>query len=217
MKRNAEVIWTIILALFMIVFLPSAQVGAAPKPPTTDPAIMEKLNLIEEKLNQIQNTLDNIPPNWSKKIPGPDRFIVVMDGEAVLDKETGLVWGRNVPTTHPEVKTWNFNVAFEWCQSTIIGGRYGWRVPVTEELMTLIDPSKSMPDRLAPGHPFIIDMAQAPLIFWTATTLGNDTVIKYGRAVGIDQWLGNYDLPKSNQLLIWCVRGGHGYDGVEGY
>ena len=62
---------------------------------------MEKLNLIEEKLNQIQNKLDNVPPNWSKKLPGSERFIVVMDGEGVLDMETGLVWGRNVPTTHP--------------------------------------------------------------------------------------------------------------------
>ena len=207
MKRKVGIIF---LAFIMIVFLSITQVIAGPKPPTPDPAIMEKLDQILKKLEQL-------PPTWGQILPSSERFVLVMNDQAVLDKETGLVWGRNVPTTHPEVPDWTFYNAFNWCQSAIIGGRYGWRVPVVEEIMTLIDPSLSTPDRLPAGHPFIIDMEQAPLIFWTTTTLANDTVIKYGRAVGIGEWLGNYNLPKSDHLKVWCVRGGHGYDGDPGY
>jgi hypothetical protein len=38
-------------------------------------------------------TLDEIPPTWSQKLPAAQRFQRVLDAEAVLDKETGLVWG----------------------------------------------------------------------------------------------------------------------------
>ena len=39
-------------------------------------------------------TLDQIPPTWSIKLPAAERFVILADfnNEAVLDKETGLVW-----------------------------------------------------------------------------------------------------------------------------
>lgn len=40
-------------------------------------------------------TLDQIPPTWSHTMPAAQRFEVVFDGEAVLDKETGLVWEQS--------------------------------------------------------------------------------------------------------------------------
>lgn len=47
---------------------------------------------------------DGIPPSWHKIIPAAQRFVLVMGGAAVLDKETGLVWEK-VPAGVPG--TWS--------------------------------------------------------------------------------------------------------------
>lgn len=33
-------------------------------------------------------------PTWSNKMEASKRFLIALDGEAVLDKETGLVWEK---------------------------------------------------------------------------------------------------------------------------
>ncbi len=94
MKRKAGVILTFSLAFSLIAFAPTTQVNAGPKPPVPDSAIREKLDQIFRKSEQL-------PRAWSQILPPSERFVLVMNDQAVLDKETGLVWSRNVPTTHP--------------------------------------------------------------------------------------------------------------------
>ena len=89
-QKNPKVIWAMFTGFLLITFLSVPQLSAGPKgppkPPAPDP-VMDKLNLILEKLEQI-------PPVWSQILPASERFELVLDGKAVLDKETGLVWER---------------------------------------------------------------------------------------------------------------------------
>ncbi|HKA41023.1 MAG TPA: DUF1566 domain-containing protein [Burkholderiales bacterium] len=57
------------------------------------------------------------------------------NSEAVLDRETGLVWQRS-PVGHGR-----WNVASSQCLLAKTGGRVGWRLPTVNELASLLDPS----------------------------------------------------------------------------
>jgi hypothetical protein len=117
--------------------------------------------------------------SWDNKINGSNRFQVLgeFNGEAVLDRETGLVWERD-PTAigssgqeDSGVDIWS--IATFKCIRKAVGNRKGWRLPAVHELATLVDvtvPRDTV--RLPPGHPFQnigLDF------YWTATTHADDT------------------------------------------
>ena len=140
-------------------------------------------------------------PTWDKQINGPGRFKVLeqFNDEAVLDKETGLVWEQS-PSTGDQ---W-FRV-FADCHNKNVGGRKGWRLPTIEELMSLVDPTVSSPGpTLPPGHPFTNVQS---FNYWSTTTVSDSPGLAWtvlfsdGNLVA-----GN----KNGFLLVWCVRGGHG-------
>src|SRR5262245_10355435 len=97
-------------------------------------------------------------PSWNQKLSCDTpatcpRFVVLSNwnNEAVLDRETGLLWERSplapclaggpFGCTHPDSgkRTWFF--ANDRCQKLNAGGRMGWRMPRVEELATLMDRS----------------------------------------------------------------------------
>lgn len=208
--KKRSVILTVFLAFLMIALLPTNLLSAGPQkpPPTPDPT--------QEKLDQIINKLNQLPPTWSQIIPSAgDRFVLVMDGtEAVLDRETGLVWSRYVPyTSTANLGSSNFFNSIQICHTAMIGGRWGWRLPTVEELFTLMDPNSS--NHLPPGNPFIISFSQP--FFWTSTTEITSQGVEVGMAIGpigTDPLLCLTD-PKETIHQIWCVRGGYGPDGVK--
>jgi len=110
------------------------------------------------------------PPSWDTQINGQGRFKVLsqFNNEAVLDKETGLVWEQS-----PDTETRSWFDALIHCYQRTVGGRKGWRLPTIEELASLMDPNNpgGNPD-LPPGHPF---SNVQPSNYWSATTLASGT------------------------------------------
>ncbi|HZE89151.1 MAG TPA: DUF1566 domain-containing protein [Verrucomicrobiae bacterium] len=142
------------------------------------------------------------PQPWDRLIPASKRFKPALDGTAVLDRETGLVW-ELAPDTAPI--SW---VAAPFvCLGKTVGGRKGWRLPAVEELMSLIEPAAAIPS-LPPGHPFT---GIQPDVYWTATSVAGVA----GEAYGVSLADGSlFDQPKSTLSRFWCVRGGFGHDGM---
>ena len=146
------------------------------------------------------------PPSWDKVINGQGWFKVLngFNGEAVLDKETGLVWEQSPSTA---LRTW-FQALTD-CYNKNVGGRKGWRLPTIEELASLVDPNNpgGNPD-LPPGNPF--DDVQASF-YWSATTEADLT--SFARDVNFSSGGVGILLKTSSLDFVWCVRGGQGHDG----
>ena len=137
--------------------------------------------------------------SWGQKLPDAERFALIMNEEAVLDKETGLVWERS-PNNDKPLK---WNNAFIHCYQKIIGGRKGWRLPTVEELASLVDSTRSAPS-LPNGHPF---QNVTTYDYWSATTVVNAQDQAW--RVGFSSGHVNTD-NKQSEMFVWCVRGGQG-------
>jgi hypothetical protein len=77
-------------------------------------------------------TLDEIPPTWSQALPDAQRFELVLEDAAVLDKQTGLVWERT-----PNTAKYDWKGAISHCTQLEVGHRKGWHLPTIEQLMSL--------------------------------------------------------------------------------
>lgn len=127
--------------------------------------------------------LNDLPPDWVQQLDstngngsgcGSSRFECVMSRrpcdiclfvyDGALDKETGLVWQRNLGN----YTTMSWDAAESACGNYAGGNRKGWRLPTAAELMSLLDKGVTSPNPSLPaGHPFINVPAQGA--FWTAT------------------------------------------------
>jgi uncharacterized protein DUF1566 len=136
-------------------------------------------------------------PSWDQTLPAASRFIVLSNwnNEAVLDRETGLVWERSPNTAAPWAN------ASGGCVGITVGGRRGWRLPTIQELMTLTSPAV-----LPAGHPFETIAGE----YWSAT----GDVLSPGVAHrGVDFTTGVPFASLDSQIKQrWCVRGGSGTD-----
>lgn len=142
---------------------------------------------------------------WSQQLDSTDgqqdgcnssRFKCVLNDEAVLDMETGLVWERTPAT---ELNTWV--PALDLCLRSETGGRKGWRSPTISEAQSLVDPDRLAP-ALPPDHPFL-DVTLTD--YWTSTTdyVASSSAFRLNVSSG-----GAGFSAKSSALGSWCVRGG---------
>jgi len=162
----------------------------------------------------------SVTTSWDRTLPVPARFIVLsnFNGQAVLDRETGLVWERS-----PESTRRNLRQAASACHNKAIGGRKGWRLPAIAELSSLVDPGQADP-ALPAGHPFTNVQFNVPIfqvLYWSSssfpeevgaglplfpTTVDTEILSFRDGAVGVAS-------SQASSLLAWCVRGPGGNNG----
>jgi hypothetical protein len=153
-------------------------------------------------------SLDDLVPSWNRALDSTggcdsERFECVLDGAAVLDRETGLVWERQ-----PTLAQKTYTTTYRDCIELIQGDRFGWRLPTAEELSSLKMPGGGLPD----GHPFIGVPIDAGVLFWSSTTVPQMSANAYAVTFGN---LNPQSTIKTEAVAhTWCVRGGHGHDGV---
>jgi hypothetical protein len=170
------------------------------------------LAIVSTASNVFAQTTANGPyyatPSWDQTLPAATRFIVLSNfaSNAVLDRETGLVWERS-----PSASRMTWFLATGACEPLSNGGRLGWRLPTIQELASLlVDPGVPVnPDFPGPtlpaGHPFIAVQDA----YWSATAVANIPdgawlVAFGGIATGVTLAF------KTGTLPVWCVRGGLG-------
>jgi hypothetical protein len=144
--------------------------------------------------------------SWSKKIPNAEERFVVLSAfskEAVLDRETGLVWERS-PST--KLRTWL--EAMGDCYAKIVGDRLGWRLSTIEELASLVDPMQSSPPFLPSGHPFT-NVQSGGQLYWSSTSLFSTPPNAF--AMRPFDGTVRVHIKALREGLAWCVRGGYGH------
>jgi len=169
-------------------------------------------------------TLDQIPPTWSLKLRADDgpngdpcnssRFKCIFHNEAVLDKETGLVWEQS-----PGINLYNLQAAQNRCNSLCwyytAGGRCGWRIPTVQELESLIDPTRFSlqgVSTLPSGNPFSNVHVNWPSMYWSATVMPwGGSPMAWEVTFNSDHSLNDVGAV-TNENYVWCVRGGSGVD-----
>lgn len=149
-------------------------------------------------------------PSWDLTLPASTRFVVLTNfgSQAVLDRETGLVWQR----------TPNSGVGRIWtdagtgCNRLIVAGRMGWRLPSLAELSSLVEVGSDGAGYLPAGHPFEgIVQGDFRVGYWSSTPYRVQPAdaawfvtfavrgATIARPAGFD-----------NQFPVWCVRTGSG-------
>ena len=141
------------------------------------------------------------------------------DDEAVLDRETGLVWQRSPGTENvlwgDTPSSFGGSQAVDNCLTLNIGDRSGWRVPSIEELKSLMIFSNAEGTvALPPGHPFQNLPSSCSQFncatYWTSTDSPDGVrgfIQDIGSASGVTTTTRAGDNPAAR---VWCVRTGTG-------
>jgi len=130
-------------------------------------------------------------PGFSAQSDG--RFTLVMNGAAVKDNHTGLIWEQEPDREHDVWSRSN-----ERCAAKDVGGQKGWRGPSVEELKSLIDPAQRDPS-LPLGHPFSNIKSE---IYWTSTPDPKDDIVAWQVSFFSGEPVTDQ---KSGTRRMWCV------------
>jgi Protein of unknown function (DUF1566) len=147
----------------------------------------------------VSTSLADRKENGDNALSAAQRFVSLpsFNNDAVLDKETGLVWEKS-----PQTTTARWSVARRTCTEKRVGGQNGWRLPSMTELHSLVDPSIDPPGpTLPPGHPFLVQ----PAVYWSETRVGEDPSGAWAVHFGLGG--GAVFINWSHAVHVWCVHG----------
>ncbi len=153
------------------------------------------------KSQGVPSGLPGVAQNQVNALPAAQRFVILSDfnSEAVLDKDTGLIWERS-----PQTTSVRWTVARRICSEKNVEGRKGWRLPSLEELASLVDYSVAPPSlALPPGHPFL---SVQSAVYWSSTRPGEDP--KGSWAVHLGLGGGATFINWAHSVQVWCVHDG---------
>ena len=147
---------------------------------------------------------------WSRLLTPAERFQVVLNGQGVLDKETGLVWDRTLPSSD---KQYTLADAILFC-SKKLSPRGGWRVPTEAELTSIVDGTQAAPTgtdlkgkaALPPGHPFTLPLPTFGWL-WSVTDRGSANEFM---TMQIQTGSVGFSTKGATNGQVWCVRGAGG-------
>ena len=191
--------WALAGALgLMLVLVAARAIQAGPLDPPGSPA-------------STMHTLDDSPVVWDRVLSSNDgadschssRYLCVMGGAGVLDRETGLVW-EQAPSSAGQ--HWYSSVRY--CQGALIGGRYGWRLPSIEEARSLLDGTGILPAG-------VFSNVQAGHYYWSASAEIAGPVLQ-ALLIRFDAVAPNLSAESGEFAATrhaWCVRGGPGTEG----
>ena len=210
-SRRRKLAWRVGAVVLLVGGLSMASGGpvgmpAAAAPLSSNPGVPP--SQILDKLDQIQAAITGGAGNdtlrWDQVLPAAQRFVILpaFNSDAVLDKETGLVWEKSPSTT-----AGNSSSARATCANKAIGGRKGWRLPSMPELASLADPSVASPGPTLPqDHPFLNVQSSN---YWSASAHAENPTLTWGVGFGNGNVLG---VSKAFDNRVWCVRGGMNAD-----
>jgi hypothetical protein len=158
----------------------------------------------------------SVGDSWSNQRKGAGRFRVLseFEREAVLDRETGLVWWRAPETEKIDPMGFPHLGSASRCATSRVGGRMGWRTPSIDEILTLATTTEPPGGIALPaGHPFDVNPMDD---FWTHTRVVDDEgTVAYFLAQFQDD--GGNDpnasppfvkiAVPSTEAHVWCTRG----------
>ncbi|HKR11667.1 MAG TPA: DUF1566 domain-containing protein [Pyrinomonadaceae bacterium] len=138
---------------------------------------------------------------WDQTSTARFQVIAPLASQAVLDRDTNLVWERS-----PSTGAFTWFGAHDRCNRLVVGNRMGWRVPTIQELTSILSIG-SAPDNLELGHPFI-NPPTLGLVIWSSTA----SAVNANNAWGMNLPGNVGGFPKGSLARCWCVRFRQGPD-----
>lgn len=173
--------------------------------------IEQTLTAMAAHLNVVINRLDafteqlRIQTAQHRELPPNQRWELVFGGQAVLDKETGLVWERS-----PKIAQMRWEAASATCPKAVLDGRAGWRLPTIQELQSLAP--------LTQQNPFVNVQWGGLSWYWTSTPIfepdsARTTTVRVWSvgfrptSIQTEAHFANSIAGSKDTQLVWCVRG----------